>query len=83
MLKATFWQNLVMALMCISFIYANFDEKSAAHLLWKSSPESMMVFLGLGVGMKMTKDVVDNMTNKKTEIAIAATQQQVETTEIK
>lgn len=77
--KATFWQSLVMALVCFSFIRANIDPQGAAFLLWQSSPESIMAFLGLGVGMKMTKDVFDNMTNKKTEIAIAATQQQADT----
>lgn len=76
--KATFWQSLVMCLVCASFIRANFDPQGAAFELWKNSPESVMVFLGLGVGMKMTKDVVDNMTNKKTQIAIAATRQQAD-----
>ena len=62
--NAKFWQNLVMLLICLSFIYANLSD-GPAHDLWSNSPESMILFLTAGVGLKMGKDVLDRAVTMK------------------
>lgn len=64
MFTAKFWQNTTMALMCLSFLAAN-ARMGAAYNLWSQSPQSLMMFLGLGVGMKMVKDSVDKTMTMK------------------
>jgi hypothetical protein len=54
---AALWQNAVAALIALSFIDANIRLDGAAHRLWHESPESLMLYLSIGVGMKMAKDV--------------------------
>lgn len=57
-----------MLLVCISFIVANIFPQSAAFLLWSKSAESLMAFMGLGVGMKMTKDVAESYISRKNRV---------------
>ncbi len=63
-IDAKFWQNMVMALICLSFIYAN-ARHGAAYDLWHDSPEAMILFLTTGVGLEMGKDVAEQMVNRR------------------
>lgn len=53
-----------MALVAGSFVAANLNYPGAVKL-WNESAESLFVFLGLGLGLKMGKDVVQNYVTKK------------------
>lgn len=63
-LKASLFQNLVTTLVCLSFVDAHLHE-GTGFKLWSQSPEGMLLFLTVGVGMKMTKDVVTTAVTKR------------------
>lgn len=63
-MNAKRWQDLTMFLVLASFVMANFSIPGAL-VLWTTTPQGLGILISLGVGMKMTKDVIELWLNKK------------------
>ncbi len=64
MKASAIWQNIVAVLVCGSFVAANVGYGSALRL-WENGASAILVFFGLGVGMKMGQRSFDNLVANK------------------
>ena len=58
------WQNIVAVLVSASFVAANMGYGQALRL-WENGATAILVYFGLGVGMKMGQRSFDNLVASK------------------